>query len=154
MEGTAQHFHPHLDLIDDGQAIPVPGGIGIEGYDPTSTGGSAYSPLHTHQDDGVIHVESADQTATYTLGQFFDVWEVPLSENQLGGLTTDSSDVLCAYVNGELFSGDPATIQLEPAQEIELYYGPPADIGQVISSPPQICPQIGPSGEMAGCPPQ
>lgn len=154
MEGTAQHFHPHLDIIDDGQAIDIPGGIGIQGYDPNTTLGTAYSPIHTHQDDGVIHVESPDQTATYTLGQFFDEWQVPLSDHQIGGLTTDSSNVLCAYVNGQLFSGAPATIQLEPAQEIELYFGPVADIGQIITSPPQICPQIGPSGEVAGCPPQ
>jgi hypothetical protein len=155
MEGAAQHFHPHLDLFDDGQAIQVPAGIGIQGFDPTTDGGTAYSPIHTHTDDGIIHVESPDQNATYTLGQFFDLWGVPLSDQQIGGLNVDSSNVLCAYVNGQLFSGDPATIQLEPAQEIELYFGPVTDIGQIIASPPQIvCPQSGPSGEVAGCPPQ
>jgi hypothetical protein len=145
MEGAAQHFHVHLDVIDDGQAISVPAGIGIAIDDTGMPIG--YAPIHTHDDSGIIHVESPDSTATYTLGQLFDEWQVPLSDQQIGGLATDSSNVLCAYVNGQLFSGDPATIQLLPVQEIELYFGPASDIGQIIGSYPgldQILPQQGP----------
>ena len=29
------------------------------------------SPLHSHETDGVIHIESPDPVATFTLGQFF-----------------------------------------------------------------------------------
>ena len=148
MEGAAQHFHAHLDVINDGQAIQVPGGIGIAGFDPSTGGGTGYSSIHTHDDSGIIHVESPDPSATYTLGQFFDEWGIPLSAHQIGGLAADSSNLVCAYVNGQLFSGDPATIQLQPVQEIELYYGPVTDIGQIIASDQgldQILPQQGPT---------
>jgi hypothetical protein len=71
MEGTDLHFHAHLDVIVNGQAVAVPAGIGIEG----TTG---VSSMHTHDLGGVIHIESPTQ-GTFTLGQFFAEWQVPLT---------------------------------------------------------------------------
>ena len=45
-----------------------------------------YYWLHTHTNDGVIHVESPTQRL-YTLGDFFDIWRQPLSARRVGAAT-------------------------------------------------------------------
>ena len=72
------HIHPHLSVIIDGKSVAVPANIGIDSslwnfHTLDSYGMTGMAPLHTHKDDGVIHVESyKDQD--YTLGQFLAVW--------------------------------------------------------------------------------
>jgi hypothetical protein len=63
-EGTVEHIHVHLDVLDDGQAVPVPANIGID------TARGAISPLHTHDASGVIHIESPVKRQ-FSLGEFF-----------------------------------------------------------------------------------
>lgn len=49
-EGTAEHFHAHLDVIVDREPIPVPAGIGFTlGADGKPDG---ISSLHTHDTSG------------------------------------------------------------------------------------------------------
>jgi hypothetical protein len=114
------HYHAHLDVIDDSRRVEVPPGIGfvVENGKPTGI-----TVLHTHDASGVIHVESAKRRP-YTLGQVFTEWGVALDANQVGGLHTDATHELRAYVNGRRFTGDPATIRLARHQEIALWYGP------------------------------
>jgi hypothetical protein len=72
--------HPHalLRVFVNGAQVAVPGGIGLS---PSYT-----ASLHTHPGmPGVIHVEAADPSDRATLGQFFDVWGVFLSDRCLGG---------------------------------------------------------------------
>lgn len=71
MEATDVHFHAHLDIIVDGQQVAVPAEVGIAGQ-------SAISSMHTHDSTGIIHIESPTD-ATFTLGQFFTEWQIPLS---------------------------------------------------------------------------
>jgi hypothetical protein len=125
-EGTVLHVHQHLDLFANGRRVEVPAGIGI---DPQQ---QFISPLHTHDTTGVMHVESPTP-ATFTLGQFFEVWGVPLSAQQIGGLRAGSGRMLRAWVNGRPVSGDPAATKLAAHQEIVLAYGTPA---QMPKSPP------------------
>jgi hypothetical protein len=120
-EGTVLHIHQHLDVFVGGKPTPVPADIGI---DP---GGRFLSPLHTHDNAGVLHVESPTKE-TFTLGQFFGVWGVPLTSTQLGGLKTGSGELLCAYVNGKPFSGDPGAIELASHQELVVAYGTKAQL--------------------------
>jgi hypothetical protein len=109
-EGTTLHTHQHLDVFVNGRAVPVPGGIGL---------GSVGSPLHTHDDSGIIHVE-ASTTGPFTLGQFFDVWGVRLTSDCLGGSCGEGVKV---YVDGHLATGDPRQIRLVNHQEIAVVYG-------------------------------
>ena len=51
-EGNVEHIHAHLDVLVDGQTIPVPADIGIDVHRRT------ISPLHTHDGSGVLHIES------------------------------------------------------------------------------------------------
>jgi hypothetical protein len=119
-EELAVHYHTHLDIIANGAEVTVPGGIGFVVSHGQETG---ITVLHTHDPSGVLHIESATREP-YTLGQVFTEWGVALSATQLGGLHADGTHVLAAFVNGRRFTGDPATLVLEPHLEIALWYGP------------------------------
>lgn len=116
--GTAEHYHAHLDILVDGQPVPVPVNIGI---DPNS---GQMSAVHTHTADGVIHIEAATKGQPFTLGQVFTEWNVRLSTDRIGSLAADSSNTLTAYVNGKKVTGNPAMIRLATHQEIAIVYGP------------------------------
>jgi hypothetical protein len=120
MEGTAKHFHAHLDILVNGKPVPVPANLGI---DPS---GQAMSELHTHDTTGVLHIEAPTANKRYTLGQLFNEWQLKLSATGIGGLKTSGTNTLSAYVNGKKQTGDPATIELTAHREIALVYGPTA----------------------------
>lgn len=117
-EGTADHYHAHLDIIVDGKTVPVPAGVGIDEK------GQRISALHTHDQSGVIHIESPTKGTPYYLGQLFREWDVALSQTQLGDLHADATNQLTVYIDGKRVSGNPADIRLAAHQEIALVYGP------------------------------
>jgi hypothetical protein len=117
MEQLAYHEHARLTLMVDGKPVPVPGNIGIRP--------NCISWLHTHRDDGVIHVE-APEPRTYRLGDFFRVWGRSLDSPALIGSTTDTARRLAAYVNGQRYNGPPETIPLERNVVIVLHYSAPS----------------------------
>ncbi|WP_051943352.1 hypothetical protein [Streptacidiphilus rugosus] len=119
-EGTAMHIHVHLDVWADGKKVTVPALVGI------NEGAQTISPLHTHDDSGVVHIESP-KIQDFTLGQFTTEWSVPLSSAQLGPLKTDSGHALKVYVNGKETSGDPSKLVLHAHDEIALVYGTPSE---------------------------
>jgi hypothetical protein len=77
-EQLYEHFHVHLAIYVEGQAVTVPQGIGIP------AGGFCFYWLHTHLTDGVIHIEAPSQ-GVYTLGQFTDVWAQTMQASVLTG---------------------------------------------------------------------
>lgn len=117
MEGTATHFHAHLDIFVAGREVPVTADIGID----QATG--AMSELHTHDTSGVLHVESPATGKRYVLGQLFNEWDVRLDASHLGGLTTGNAKTLTAYVDGKPVTGNPAQIELLGHRQIALVYG-------------------------------
>jgi hypothetical protein len=116
-EGNALHFHAHLDIFVDGAPLQVPAEIGVD------HARRQISPLHSHDVSGVIHIESADRDATFTLGQFFTEWQVSLGVDHIGGLRADEAHPLKVYVNGKVRDGDPAAIMLAAHDEIAIVYG-------------------------------
>ncbi|MBV9119816.1 MAG: hypothetical protein JOZ39_03835 [Chloroflexi bacterium] len=131
-ERITYHVHAHLAIFVNGQPSGVPYGIGIapprQTQDtpdgPFVVGGSCFYWLHTHDATGVIHVEGPNPQ-NFTLGQFFDVWQQPLSASQVG----PQQGTVIAYLNGQKFSGDPRTIPLAAHNLIQLDLGqdtPPA----------------------------
>jgi hypothetical protein len=102
--GVVTRYAVHLDVLVDGKAVRVPPGIGIDWHDHT------VAALYTDDGSGIIHVSSDEPAPVFTLGQFFDEWQVPL-----GSAT--------AYVNGQPSGGDPAAVVLAPHQEIAVSYG-------------------------------
>lgn len=115
--GTAEHYHPELQILVDGEQVAIPADIGV---DP-STG--SMSAVHTHTPDGVIHVEAAKAKQKFTLGQLFIQWDVALSKAQVGDLRPSDGGNLEVTVNGETYTGDPASLRLEPRQVITLDLG-------------------------------
>jgi hypothetical protein len=118
MEGTARHFHVHLDILVNGKPVTVPANLGI------SQAEQAMSELHTHDTTGVLHIEAPTANKRYTLGELFDEWQVKLSATGIGGLKANGTNTLSAHVNGKKQTGDPASIELLPHREIALVYGP------------------------------
>jgi hypothetical protein len=110
------HVHTHLTVIVEGQQVEIAGDIGIRQ--------DCLFWLHTHSDNGILHVE-APQPRTFTLGQFFAVWDQPLSSTQLLGNPADATHEVQATVNGETWTGDPADIPLDDLTTVVLQYGPP-----------------------------
>lgn len=115
-ERLEYHVHSHLTLIVEGEEVPVTGNVGIRP--------DCIFWLHTHSENGILHVEAPEQRA-FTLGQFFAVWNQPLSSTQLLDNPADAAHEVQATVNGEPWAGDPANIPLEDLTSIVLEYGPP-----------------------------
>jgi len=115
-EQLTYHVHAHLTILNQGQPVPVPAGVGIPG--------NCIYWLHTHDTSGVIHVE-APSKRDFTLGNFFDIWGQPLSANQVAGLTADGQHSLRFYVDGQPYSGDPRNIPLGAHTLVTIEYGPP-----------------------------
>jgi len=137
--GLAEHHHVHLDIFDNGNPVTVPGGIGIVDpvSDPFEGSGSAvgiYSPLHTHDTSGIVHVEASAPPLDMTLGQFFDVWQVRIGNGCLGATCTG----LRAWVNGVEWTGDARSIPLTQHAEIVLALGPtyPSAVPSSYNFPP------------------
>ncbi|GGD24358.1 hypothetical protein [Nocardioides daphniae] len=112
--GTAEHYHPTLAITIDGQPVPVPPNIGV---DPDT---GAMSALHTHEGDGTIHIEAHTIGEKFTLGQLFTQWGVALTPTQIGGAKANAGEEVTVTSNGTPVPGDPANLQLEPDQHIEL----------------------------------
>lgn len=118
-EGMVDHVHAHVDVLVDGRPVPVPANIGIDLKRRTM------SPLHTHDDTGVIHVESP-ASRQFSLGEFFSEWQVSLSAINIGALHASGGKNVRVFVNGALQSGNPAAILLKAHDEIAIVYGAPA----------------------------
>jgi hypothetical protein len=112
--GTAEHYHPSLRIIIDGEEVSVSPNIGV---DPAT---GAMSALHTHDGDGTIHIEADSVGEQFTLGQLFTQWGVALSPEQIGGVEAEPGSKVDVTSNGAKFDGDPADLSLEPDQEIVL----------------------------------
>jgi hypothetical protein len=115
------HIHAHLDVIDDGKPVTVPPGIGFVYKNANSNQPTGLTSLHTHQPDGIIHIE-ADKPVTYTLGMFFKEWAVPLSTQCVGKLCADANHTLGFYVDGKKVTSDPSQIPLKKHEEIAIVY--------------------------------
>lgn len=96
------HIHAHLEVYKDGRQVVIPENIGI--------GDGVISPLHTHREAGVLHVEN-ETPIDATLGQFFILWNVPL----------DGAKVVVDGVE----IADPASHVLKNLQLITVYFGEP-----------------------------
>jgi hypothetical protein len=131
-EQLAYHIHIHLDVFYDGQAQVVPGQIGIN-YE----GGVSISPLHTHDETGIVHVENETPT-TLTLGQFFTEWNVRLDQTCVGSYCAPATSIAWR-VDGKPFTGDPRTIELTKHREIALVIGKaPSSVPSSYDFPPNL----------------
>jgi hypothetical protein len=137
-EKVVYHIHAHLTIFVRGKAQVIPYGIGIgppiKGVNtqagPFVTVGSCFMWLHTHALDGILHIESPAQRI-YTLGQFFAVWGQPLTRTRVG----PARGKVTAFYNGKVWTGNPSSIPLMSAGQIQLDGGTPIVAPQHIAFP-------------------
>jgi hypothetical protein len=115
---TVFHIHANLEVYTDGKKQKVPANVGINQESQFITS------LHTHDDTGVIHMEAV-QPFPFKLGQFFQVWNVPLSMTQLGSYHTGKGLVLQLWVNGKQIKGNPADYVMKAHDRMVLAFGKP-----------------------------
>ncbi len=118
------HQHAILQIFINGQPVEVPNGIGQYG--------GGMSSLHTHDALGVVHIE-AGQAYPFTLGQFFSVWGVKFTDNQLGAYRNDNDKTVQVYVNGEKVA-DPVNYQVKQKDKIVVGYGTKAQVPPISSA--------------------
>jgi hypothetical protein len=126
LESTIFHIHVHLAVFIDGDEQVIPFGVGIgqpwqvsDGAEgPFVTNGSCFYWIHTHTQDGILHIESPIRRG-FTLGDFFRIWQQPLSPHQMGPV----QGTIIAYVNGLRVDTNPADIRLLPHGRIQLDLG-------------------------------
>jgi hypothetical protein len=127
LEQLAYRTNAHLQVYVDGQSRALPGGIGL--VDPTFsdtsrgffwTASACYYWLHTRAADGVIEVDSPTPRH-YTLGDFFAIWNQPLSRHAVAGAVGRVSVI----VDGHRFHGSPASVPIREHEQIELAVGKP-----------------------------
>ncbi|WP_345763159.1 hypothetical protein [Diaminobutyricibacter sp. McL0608] len=112
-EGTVEHIHSHLSVTVDGKTVKVPALLGID------EANAQISPLHTHDETGIVHVESPVKT-TFTLGQVFTEWNVALAAGRIGSYSSASGDTVTTFVDGKPITGDPAAITLADHEDIDI----------------------------------
>jgi hypothetical protein len=142
-EFLTNHVHAHLDVFVDGQKVEVPAGIGINIDDPAVRSGPmpdgsmsyggiqlcnapCISQLHTHDNTGILHTESASPVPN-TLGEFFIEWGVPLDTSCVSTYCSPAAKV-AVYVDGQPFTGDPRTIELTDQKVIVIAIGTPPPV--------------------------
>ena len=112
------HIHSHLDIFVNGVQQQIPSDVGI------LSSPSCLYWLHTHSDDGTLHVE-APEAQEFTVGQFLDIWQQ--THNSTALFDTVSNMPATAYVDGEIFQGDYRSVPLESLKQIVLVYGTPPE---------------------------
>jgi hypothetical protein len=113
-EGQVIHVHQHIDLYVNGEHVNVPPQIGIYANE-------WLTELHTHiGEPNLIHLESPTKRE-YSLGQFFGVWGVKLTQDCLGRYC--GAGKLHWWLDGKPQTGDPASLLLKSHEVIVIAFG-------------------------------
>ncbi len=88
------HWHPNLRIIINGEEQIIPPNIGITP--------SIHFPVHTHDSDGVIHLENNNPTLeNMQLGYFFNVWGKTFSKDCIFSYCSNENKTIKMFVNGK-----------------------------------------------------
>jgi hypothetical protein len=111
------HRHAVIHIYNDDILIPVPANVGwLPQANP-----KVLSSIHTHEPNGVIHMESI-KPHPFKLGDFFYIWGVAFGKNSIGGLRAKGDKRVWVYVNGELVP-DAVNHVIREGDNIAIGYG-------------------------------
>ena len=88
------HWHPHLRIVINGEELTIPANIGMSG--------SIHEPVHTHETDGIIHVENGNPTSeNMRLAYFFSLWGKKFNKDCIFEYCNSGNSTVKFSVNGE-----------------------------------------------------
>jgi hypothetical protein len=140
LEHTQVHYHAALQIIYQGNQTHLPANLGI--VTDASGNVSCFYWLHVHAaNPDTIHIESP-ASQTFTLGQFFAVWNawnklnngpaVSLDAKHVATFTVTPDESLLVYIDkldgkgAQPFTGDPSTIVLQSHEVVTIEITPPS----------------------------
>jgi len=111
---TQYHIHPELSIVINGTPVAIPHNLGV--------GPTGMTAIHTHDEDGVVHVE-APIKKDFTLGDFFAVWGKDFSSTKILDNTVDEKSEIVVTVNGQKVDTYENTV-LRDKDKIVISYQP------------------------------
>ena len=119
-EQQAVHYHAHVSLIYRGQPALLPAQTGI-------VANNCLYWMHTHTTSGIVHIEAPKDSASrqFTLRDFFQIWNQPLTKKQIATFKIGPEDELKVWVDGKPYTGDLDKIVLKSHTDVVVEIGPP-----------------------------
>lgn len=118
-EHSYHHIHAHLNIFVNRNPILVHSDIGI-------LPDRCIYWIHTHDDKGIIHIESPERR-NFTLGEFFDVWGQNFDNNQIFDniVEPNKNRTIDVYLNGNKVSPgtDYRQIPINSHDQIAIVFG-------------------------------
>lgn len=119
----AYHIHIHLTIYINGKRVTIPQNIGI------ASDGSCFYWMHTHTDDGIVHIEAPQKLHNLALDDFLTIWHDGFAKLNFPPELTQSTGWKI-YVNGQPFADivtSPLTTEVPLATHdiVTLEYGTP-----------------------------
>ncbi|SHG73484.1 hypothetical protein [Massilia sp. CF038] len=111
------HKHALISIYKNGKRLGFPDGIGR-----VHAGCYHAYEMHTHDVTGIIHME-ADVPKQFKLGQWFSLWQQPLSRNGAAGLAGPVRFYIIENGSIKRYDGDPVQIPLLPHREVLIISG-------------------------------
>ena len=123
MEQSGYHIHVHFTIYINEKPLTIPAGIGIP------ADGSCFYWMHTHTDDGIIHIEAPQKLHNLALDDFMTLWQQGFPTLNFPPQMTQSSGWKI-FVNGKPFNGVVTSpllteVPLQPHDAVTLEYGSP-----------------------------
>ncbi len=122
-EQFGYHIHVHLTIYIQGKMVTIPQDIGI------ATDGSCFYWMHTHTDDGIVHIEAPQKLHNLALDDFLTLWQVGFASLNFPPQMTQSTGWQI-FVNGKPFNGVVTSplhteVILSSHDAITMEYGSP-----------------------------
>jgi hypothetical protein len=127
-EQNGYHIHVHLTIYINGLRLNIPAGIGI-GITPGTSNIDCFYWMHTHAEDGVLHIEEPQEMDNLALDDFLTVWQQKFANLNFPPQMTQSTGWQI-WVNGKPFNGVVTSplhteVQFHSHDVITLEYGSP-----------------------------
>jgi hypothetical protein len=114
-------YATHLEIFANRRDLVIPAGIGIAPPRKRNgayvTGGRCRYPVRTVEPTGLIEIDDGVEA---TLGEFFVLWDQPLSRRRLLSFRAGPGETVQVFVNGKRFHGDPRALPMKRHAAIVL----------------------------------